>query len=97
MAHSGAGGSPIRAGFSANAEIVLAEARQVLSIPESAIEFSGDSTFVNIVGGTADKKEYDRRPVTTGLSDGVNIEIKKGITASDKVRGPQIITDDQND
>ena len=32
--------------------------------------------------------------VETGLSDGVNIEIKKGITAKDKVRGPEIITDE---
>ena len=36
----------LRSGYSANAEIVLAAAEKVLSIPESAIEFSGDSTFV---------------------------------------------------
>ena len=75
------------------AEIVLAKANKVLSIPESAIEFSGDSTFVYIVKGEGEKKTYDRRAVTTGLSDGVNIEIKKGITAKDKVRGPQQVAD----
>jgi HlyD family secretion protein len=91
-----ASSGPIRSGYSANAEIVLAEAKQVLSVPESAIEFVGDSTFVNIVTGSADKKQYERRPVETGLSDGVNIEIKKGLTLSDKVRGPQIIVDDQD-
>ena len=83
----------IRSGYSANAEIVLAKASKVLSIPESAIEFSGDSTFVYIVKGEGEKKTYDRRAVTTGLSDGVNIEIKKGITAKDKVRGPQQVAD----
>lgn len=83
----------IRSGYSANAEIVLAKATKVLSIPESAIEFSGDSTFVYIVKGEGEKKTYDRRAVTTGLSDGVNIEIKKGITAKDKVRGPQQVAD----
>ena len=83
----------IRSGYSANAEIVLAKANKVLSIPESAIEFSGDSTFVYIVKGEGEKKTYDRRAVTTGLSDGVNIEIKKGITAKDKVRGPQQVAD----
>lgn len=83
----------IRSGYSANAEIVLAKANKVLSIPESAIEFSGDSTFVYIVKGEGEKKTYDRRAVTTGLSDGVNIEIKKGITAKDKVRGPQKVAD----
>lgn len=91
------GSNTIRAGFSANAEIVLAEAKQVLSLPESAIEFVGDSTFVNIVKGTGKEKQYERRAVDTGLSDNVNIEIKKGITAKDKVRGPQIISDEQND
>lgn len=83
----------IRSGYSANAEIVLAKANKVLSIPESAIEFSGDSTFVYIVKGEGENKTYDRRAVTTGLSDGVNIEIKKGITAKDKVRGPQKVAD----
>ena len=86
----------IRAGYSANAEIVLAKASKVLSIPESAIEFSGDSTFVYIVQGEGEKKTYDRRAVTTGLSDGVSIEIKKGITAKDKVRGPQQVADTNN-
>ena len=86
--------SAIRAGFSANAEIVLAEAIQVLSVPESAIEFSGDSTFVYVVQKGSDGKSYQRQNVTTGLSDGVNIEIKKGLKADEAVRGPQIITDD---
>ena len=86
-------GGKIRSGYSANAEIVLAKASKVLSIPESAIEFSGDSTFVYVVKGSGEKKTYDRRAVTTGLSDGVNIEIKKGITAKDKVRGPQQVAD----
>ena len=85
----------LRSGYSANAEIVLASAEKVLTIPESAIEFSGDSTFVYVAKGAKDKKEYERRQVTTGLSDGVNIEIKKGITMKDKVRGPQVIADDK--
>ena len=87
-------GSKIRSGYSANAEIVLARADKVLSIPESAIEFSGDSTFVYVIKGDGKDKTYDRTYVETGLSDGVNIEIKKGITAKDKVRGPEIITDE---
>ena len=87
-------GGKIRSGYSANAEIVLAKADKVLSVPESAIEFSGDSTFVYVVKGEGKQKTYERKPVTTGLSDGVNIEIKKGLTTKDKVRGPEIITDD---
>ena len=87
--------SHLRSGYSANAEIVLSHADKVLSIPESSIEFSGDSTFVYVVKGEGKNKTYNRTYVETGLSDGVNIEIKKGITAKDKVRGPEIVTDDK--
>ena len=90
-------GGKIRSGYSANAEIVLARADKVLSIPESAIEFSGDSTFVYVVKGQGKEKRYERTAVSTGLSDGVNIEIKKGITAKDKVRGPEIIAEDKKE
>ncbi|WP_028907488.1 efflux RND transporter periplasmic adaptor subunit [Xylanibacter ruminicola] len=88
-------GGKIRAGYSANAEIVLAKADKVLTVPESAIEFSGDSTFVYVIKGAGKNKTYDRTYVETGLSDGVNIEIKKGVTTKDKVRGPEIIADDK--
>ena len=86
-------GGKIRSGYSANAEIVLDKATKVTAIPESAIEFSNDSTFVYLVKGTAENKTYQRVPVTTGISDGVNIEIKKGVTIKDKVRGPQKVAD----
>ena len=78
----------IRSGYSANAEIVLETASQVLTIPESALEFDGDETFVyrkNAAG------EFERIPVTTGLSDGIDIEIKSGLQAGDILRGPRII------
>ncbi|WP_036909703.1 efflux RND transporter periplasmic adaptor subunit [Prevotella sp. FD3004] len=90
-------GGKIRSGYSANAEIVLDKAEKVLSIPESAIEFSGDSTFVYIIKGSGKQKSYERKLVETGLSDGVNIEIKKGVTTKDKVRGPEIIAEDNNE
>ncbi len=87
----------IRSGYSANAEIVLAQVSKALTIPESAIEFSGDSTFVYIIKGSDAGKTYERTAVETGLSDGVNIEIKKGLTAKDKVRGPEIIAEDKEE
>ena len=87
----------IRSGYSANAEIVLAKADKALTIPESAIEFSGDSTFVYVVKGEGKQKGYERRLVVTGLSDGVNIEVKKGLTAKEKVRGPEVITDENKE
>ena len=77
----------VRSGYSANAEIVLQRAAQVLSIAESALQFEGDQTYVYVFGD----KGYERRDVKTGLSDGVNIEIKEGLSPGEKVRGNQII------
>ena len=78
----------IRSGYSANAEIVLKEAVDVITIPESALEFSGDSTFVYLCKGEG---QYERIPVETGLSDGINIEVRSGLALGDKVRGNQIV------
>jgi HlyD family secretion protein len=87
----------LRSGYSANAEIVLAEVHQVLSVPESAIEFSGDSTFVYLIQNEGKEKTYERREVKTGLSDGVSIEIKSGVKSGDKVRGPQLIAETKDE
>lgn len=88
-------GNEIRSGYSANAEIVLKSAKNVLTVPESAIEFSGSDTFVYIVKGTGEDKTYEKRKVTTGLSDGINIEIKSGLTKKEKVRGPEQVKNEE--
>lgn len=85
----------IRSGYSANAEIVLAEARGVFSVPESAIEFSGNDTFVYVVKGSGKEKTYERRKVTTGLSDGINIEIRSGLKKGETVRGPKKVAGEE--
>ena len=91
------GASQIRSGYSANANIVLAEVKQALTIPESAIEFSEGKTFVYVIKGDGDKKEYERRSVKTGLSDGIRIEIVSGITKKDRVRGPKILKTEETE
>ncbi|MFA6592964.1 MAG: efflux RND transporter periplasmic adaptor subunit [Bacteroidales bacterium] len=78
----------IRSGYSANAKIVLEEATKVLSIPEKAIEFVGDSTFVYVM---ASDSTYKKTAVSTGISDGVDIEVKSGVKQGDKVRGNKIL------
>ena len=83
-------GKTIRSGYSANAEIVLQREEQVLNVSESALEFAGDSTFV--YRKSADGS-FVRTPVTTGVSNGVNIEIKSGLAEGDIVRGNQIMED----
>ena len=77
----------IRSGYSANAEIVLEEAHDVVTLAESAIQWEGDSTFVYVKSADG----WDKRPVKTGLSDGVKIEIREGLSEGDTVRGPEII------
>ena len=87
--------SKIRSGYSANAEIVLAKVENVVVVPESVLEFEGDSTFVLVPNGmTAEGVQYQRKSVTTGLSDGVNIEVKSGLDTTATVRGSQIIKED---
>ena len=80
--------SVIRSGYSATAEIVLDGVEDVISIQESALDFSGDSTFVYLKTG---EKQYEKTYVKTGMSDGVNIEVKEGLKEGDVVRGTKIM------
>ncbi|NCC10429.1 MAG: efflux RND transporter periplasmic adaptor subunit [Bacteroidia bacterium] len=80
----------IRAGYSANAEIVLQRAKKVIAIPESAIEFKGDSTFVYLLTDSVPEQKFKRQAVTIGMSDGIKVEVKKGLSAKAKVRGAEV-------
>jgi len=85
----------IRAGYSANADIILDKRTDVLTIPESAVEFSGDSAFVYLVKNEK-PQEFDRHHVKIGLSDGINIEVTEGLKENDKIRGAEIIEEKKN-
>lgn len=85
----------IRSGYSATAEIVLASATKVLTIPEGAVEFKDGGSYVYVVKGEGKNKTYERRKVETGLSDGINIEIRSGIAKTDLVRGLEKVSDDE--
>jgi HlyD family secretion protein len=77
----------IRSGYSANAEIVLAREKQVLTVPENTIEFSGDSTFVYILTDSVPTQVFERHQVKVGISDGIKIAVKEGLTGTEKLRG----------
>jgi len=81
------GENVIRSGYSANAEIVLQSVSQVVSIPESGLEFEDDDVYVYKVTANG----YEKTKVEIGLSDGINVEIKSGLQVGDKVRGTKII------
>jgi HlyD family secretion protein len=81
-------GQFIRAGYSANASIVLEKRDSVLVIPEGLLKFENDSSFVEIQ--TNIEQEFRKQHVQTGLSDGINIEITSGLEKDTKVKGEKI-------
>jgi len=80
----------IRAGYSANAEIIFNRAENVITIPESCVSFSGDTAFVHTLL-TEEPQSFEKKQVVTGLSDGISIEIKKGLKKGDKIRGAEVM------
>ena len=79
----------VRSGYSANAEIVLQQAKGVVNVPESCVEFSGDTTFVYLLT-QSEPQQFTRQQVTVGMSDGIQIEIKHGLKEGEKVRGNEL-------
>jgi HlyD family secretion protein len=78
----------IRAGYSANASIVLEKKEDVLVIPEALLQFdkSTNKPYVELaVGAEADQK-FERKDIEIGISDGVNVEILSGLTEEDRVK-----------
>jgi len=72
----------LRAGYSANANIIIAQKDSVLSIPERVITFRNDSSFVQIPKGEEDSEEVY---IKTGLSDAITIEVLSGLEEGQKV------------
>ena len=75
----------IRAGYSANANIILEKKDSVLAIPESLLQFKNDSTFVEV---KTDEQKYKKVYPELGISDGINIEIKSGISKNAEIKDP---------
>ena len=77
----------LRAGYSANADIILSKKDKVMAIPESVLQFDKEKPFVEVEKGN---QVFEKRFVKTGLSDGINIEILEGIQKTDKLKMPQL-------
>lgn len=78
-------GSFIRAGYSANADIVLDRRDSVLSVPESVIKFENEKPYVEVETNTP--QVFKKQFIKTGLSDGINIEVLSGIDKNSKLKG----------
>ncbi|MGA2625230.1 MAG: efflux RND transporter periplasmic adaptor subunit [Bacteroidota bacterium] len=72
----------LRAGYSANANIVISKKENVLMLPERVVTFRNDSAFVKVVLKNGTEQE---RFVKTGLSDAINIEIVANLAEGDSV------------
>lgn len=73
----------IRAGYSANADIVLERVDDVLAIKEQLLQFDGQQAYVEV---ETEPQVFERRNVKTGLSDGLQIEIIEGLTEEDAIK-----------
>ncbi len=72
----------LRAGYSANAEIIIKQAKDILTLPERVVDFRGDSAFVMVQDSAGGK---ERRAIETGLSDGITIQVTKGLKEGETV------------
>jgi HlyD family secretion protein len=73
----------VRAGYSANADIVLERVDSVMAIQESLLKFENDSTYVEV---ETEPQVFEKRFIETGLSDGINIEVISGLSMEDKIK-----------
>ncbi len=73
----------IRSGYSANADIVLQESQNALSLEEGNLIFKNNEVFVDVLVGP---QQFDRRKLETGLSDGIYIEVLSGLAPTDRVK-----------
>ncbi len=72
----------IRAGYSANAELLINKSEETLFVPERLIEFEADKTFVEV---QKESGEIVKREIKIGLSDGINVEVLEGLEEGEEV------------
>jgi HlyD family secretion protein len=75
----------LRAGYSANADVIIREKKDVLVIPERLVTFAdgGKKATVEIPG--SDPKSPKKLDIKTGISDGLNVEVLSGLTKGQKL------------
>jgi HlyD family secretion protein len=76
----------IRAGYSANADIVLDEKPHVLAIREALVQYDKDKPFIEV---ETTPQTFVKKDVKLGLSDGINVEVTSGVAMSDKIKVPE--------
>lgn len=78
-------GAELRAGYSANADVIIERRDDVLAIPERLLEVRNDTSYVQVMGPDGAMEE---RAIQTGLSDAVTIEVLEGLEEGEKLVEP---------
>ena len=75
----------VRAGYSANASLILERKDSILALPEALLQFDKDTeqAYVEIEVG---EQKFERKDIEIGISDGINVEVIEGITLEDKIK-----------
>ncbi|MGB0293310.1 MAG: efflux RND transporter periplasmic adaptor subunit [Flavobacteriaceae bacterium] len=75
----------VRAGYSANASLILERKENILVIPEALLQFdrTTEKPFIEVETG---EQQFERRDIEVGISDGINIEILSGVEENDKIK-----------
>ena len=77
-------GTFLRAGYSANADIVLNSKDSVLAVKESNVIYEEEKKFVEVLD--SDSAVFKKVEIQTGISDGINVEVISGLLPKDQVK-----------
>tara|TARA_R110002096_G_scaffold436038_2_gene665851 strand:+ start:118462 stop:119559 length:1098 start_codon:yes stop_codon:yes gene_type:complete len=75
----------VRAGYSANADIVLQRRDKVLSITEALLSFDEKTPYIEV---EVAPQQFERRDISLGLSDGIHVEVLKGLSEGEDIKKP---------
>ena len=75
----------VRAGYSANASLILERKNNVMAVEESLLQFDRETEKPYVEIRVADQK-FERRDIEIGLSDGVNVEVLSGLTEGVQIK-----------
>lgn len=84
----------LRAGYSANADIILAKKDKVMALPEGVVQFEKLKTYIEV---ETKPQVFEKRFIQTGLSDGINIEVLGGVKKGEKIKMPVLAQDKKSE
>ncbi|NUW66864.1 efflux RND transporter periplasmic adaptor subunit [Vibrio coralliilyticus] len=73
----------LRSGFSSTAKITLKKSENVLTLPERALQFEGDTP--NVLIPDSSEQGFHKQKVKLGLSDGINVEVLEGVELGEDI------------